>query len=236
MILRRLADAIREQNWFTVVIEFVVVVAGIFAALQVDAWNQARSDRALEHEYLLRLSEDMQADINNFRSLEQIFETKAMTIKDLRDLPVAELLDRPPDELLQDLDYSGWIALPAIQSATFNELASSGRLALLRDVPLRSALSNYYSGYQLMSDILAEPIGEYRRLFYEAIPGDLYFDWRLSGHVGDLDHLRDALDELRSNPGFEAAANAEIAYSTSMIFFLRMYREQAQYALALLQL
>lgn len=236
MILRRLAEAIREQHWFTVVIEFVVVVAGIFVGLQVDAWNQARSDRALEYEYLLRLSADMRTDIARFRSLEQIFETKAIIIKDLRDLPVSELLDRPPDELLQDLDYSGWIALPDIQSATFAELASSGRLALIQDVSLRSSLSDYYSGYQLSADILAQPIGDYRRLFYEAIPGDFYFDWRLSGDVGDLDRLRNSIDELRSNSRFEAAANAEIAYATSMIFFLRMYREQAEELLLLLQL
>ena len=236
MILRRLADAVREQNWFTVVIEFVVVVAGIFVGLQVDGWKQARNDRALEHEYVLRLAADIQTDIGNILSLEKIFETKAMTIRDLRDLPVSEFLDHPPNQLMQGLDHSSWKALPAIQSATFTELASSGRLALIKDVPLRAALSNYYLGYQMMADILAEPIGEYRRLFHEAVPGDFYFDWRLAGDVGDLERLRNALDELRSDSRFEAAANAEIAYATQMIFFLRRYREQAEGLVLLLQL
>ncbi len=33
MILHRLADAIRTQNWFMVLIEFVIVVVGIFVGL-----------------------------------------------------------------------------------------------------------------------------------------------------------------------------------------------------------
>jgi hypothetical protein len=36
MNLHRLADAIRTQNWFTVFIEFVIVVADVFVGLHVD--------------------------------------------------------------------------------------------------------------------------------------------------------------------------------------------------------
>ena len=36
MILRRLAEAIRDQSWFTVVLEIMIVVIGILAGLQVD--------------------------------------------------------------------------------------------------------------------------------------------------------------------------------------------------------
>ena len=235
MILRRLADAIREQKWFTVVIEFVVVVTGIFVGLQVDGWNQAQNDRALEQEYLVRLTEDIQTDINNFHNLEQIFETKAMTIRSLRDLPISELIAVAPNEIMLNLDYSSWIAFPATRSATFSELESSGRLALLQNLPLRGALSGFYADYELISDILAEPIGDYRRLLFEAIPGELFFKWRLSGEIGELDRIEQALHELQSHPRFEAAANAEIAYSTSMIYWLRLHREMAQDILEMLK-
>ena len=42
MILRRLAESIRKQEWFTVVLEVLIVVVGIFIGLQVDEWNRAR--------------------------------------------------------------------------------------------------------------------------------------------------------------------------------------------------
>ena len=56
VILRRLAEAIREQNWFTVALEILIVVVGIFIGLQANDWNQARIDRELEVRYLERPS------------------------------------------------------------------------------------------------------------------------------------------------------------------------------------
>ena len=44
MILRRLAEGVRQQDWFTVVVEVLIVVVGIFLGLQVDDWNEGRQD------------------------------------------------------------------------------------------------------------------------------------------------------------------------------------------------
>jgi hypothetical protein len=55
VILRKLAEAIREQNWFTVLLEILIVVIGIFLGLQVDGWNELRKDRVKEGVYLERL-------------------------------------------------------------------------------------------------------------------------------------------------------------------------------------
>jgi hypothetical protein len=54
-----MADAIKEQNWFTVALEMLIVVVGIFIGLQVNDWNQARVDRVLESRYLERLQADL---------------------------------------------------------------------------------------------------------------------------------------------------------------------------------
>ena len=52
MILRKLAESIRSQDWFVVIIEILIVVVGIFLGLQVDDWNQQRKDRADEQVFL----------------------------------------------------------------------------------------------------------------------------------------------------------------------------------------
>jgi len=44
MILNRIANAIRKQDWFTVLLEFVIVVFGIFVGLQATEWEQERQD------------------------------------------------------------------------------------------------------------------------------------------------------------------------------------------------
>lgn len=44
MILRRLAQSLRRQDWVTVVLEIGIVVLGVFLGIQVANWNQDRLD------------------------------------------------------------------------------------------------------------------------------------------------------------------------------------------------
>src|SRR6476469_2523928 len=63
MILRRLIDNIKRQAWTAIVIEFVIVVIGIFVGMQVNNWNAERSNRALEETHLKQLAKDIRSDI-----------------------------------------------------------------------------------------------------------------------------------------------------------------------------
>ena len=64
MILRRLATAIRKQDWFTVFIETLIVVLGVFLGLQVNNWNEARKDRLEAETSRERLIADLHADLD----------------------------------------------------------------------------------------------------------------------------------------------------------------------------
>jgi hypothetical protein len=58
MILARLAKSLRRQDWTTLAVEFVLVVAGVFVALQVDNWNQQRvAERKFRSELALLQAE-----------------------------------------------------------------------------------------------------------------------------------------------------------------------------------
>jgi len=48
MILRRVIEHVKTQNWTAVAIDFVIVVAGVFVGLQVQEWNAARGHRVAE--------------------------------------------------------------------------------------------------------------------------------------------------------------------------------------------
>jgi len=63
MIMRRLAQSLKEQNWTAICIEFVLLVVGVFLGIQVANWNAARIERALEATYLSRLADDVRSDI-----------------------------------------------------------------------------------------------------------------------------------------------------------------------------
>ena len=233
MILRRLAEALRRQDWVTVTIEFFIVVVGIFVGLQVDGWNQARNNRALEQEYLDRLLADTEWNIENFHKLESIFESKAVFINSLRNEPAAEVLRDEPAELLKSLDHSTYISLPSVRMDTFSELESSGRISLLRNVELRAELSSFYADYRLMQEILDEPVGDYKRLIFEIVPGDVFYQFILTDDP-DIDVIREALTRLQADARFEAAANAEVAYAADLIFWLRQHRMLAENIVALI--
>lgn len=47
MILDRLTQAVREQNWFAVVLEVCIVVLGVVLGFQVTAWGDERAMREL---------------------------------------------------------------------------------------------------------------------------------------------------------------------------------------------
>ena len=64
MILQSISKNPRHQNWFSVVIEIFIVVAGIFIGLQVNALNSARLDAETERTYLERLLADMEESVS----------------------------------------------------------------------------------------------------------------------------------------------------------------------------
>lgn len=228
MILSRLAEAIRNQNWFTVLIEFLIVVLGIFVGLQVDSWNQARKDRALEQEYLSRLADDMRWNIEFLDTFEARYTAKAEVITLLKTIEEDALVSSEPEEMARWLTSWGWRNFPPVRDATFSELMSSGRISLLRDTGLRSELSIFYSRHKAVQQIFAEPYGDFLKMTFEILPGEVIYEIGQTGEFADLDTLRQSLRALVTNPQFEAAANAEINYCTSILYWIREYRRMAE--------
>jgi hypothetical protein len=46
MLLRRVAEHVRQQHWTAIGIDLAIVVLGVFIGLQVANWNQAAIERA----------------------------------------------------------------------------------------------------------------------------------------------------------------------------------------------
>jgi hypothetical protein len=68
VILRRFAQALKEQNWAAIAIEFVLLVLGVFLGIQVANWNQARADRAEYEAALQRLGAEIDTNLASLES------------------------------------------------------------------------------------------------------------------------------------------------------------------------
>ena len=154
MILSRLKTAIREQNWFAVVLEFLIVVMGVVIGFQITAWGQARSDQTQEQEYLSQLEGDLEETLANLAVTDSAMAVREMgTTRLLR----AFQRDEPPsrDSLLAWIDATTqWgVAQPVTETA--ETLVSTGDLRLIQNDSLQSEILGYvafmeeYKGYQL---------------------------------------------------------------------------------------
>ena len=215
-------------NWQQTAIEFVVIVVGVLAALAVDQWRSERDDRKTEVEYITRLRIDVEADIENFYRFERILEAKAQFLQSLLDDTIDSVFADDTRGLMEAKVYSAYRALPDSVSTTFDELQSTGRLALIQDLAQRDALSKYYSGFEHISAVLSEPFGNYRRLMAETIPAAITREWRLSNSISKPDEFRQSLKDLQANPDARAALNSEIVYATTLQYWLSSYRNQAE--------
>src|SRR5687768_2666796 len=64
MILRRLTENLRAQNWTAIAIEFLIVVIGVFIGTQVSNWNQERIEQRETQRMLLNLRPELQGQLN----------------------------------------------------------------------------------------------------------------------------------------------------------------------------
>ncbi len=172
MILGRLATGLKKRDWGTAVLEVLVVVVGIFIGLQVDDWNQARQDRSDIAIYLNRVHDDLSTDAKFFTFLMGKARDKRKALEKLKRI-IGD--DGPPDEdpdsifgLLSDSSSLGW-EFPEVQTVTFFDLQSSGKLALIKDAELRSQLSFYYQESLHRSDRIESRITGYAAALYEIV-------------------------------------------------------------------
>lgn len=141
MILRRLSQSLRDQNWAAIAIEFVLLVLGVFLGIQVANWNAEMIDQREAREALRRMEDDLRLSISSTKnSAEFILENGRSA-----DLVLARLRDCTLPEPDRDRFAIGLYRLGKIVSArlvrtTFDELRDSGKLGLIGDAELRRTL------------------------------------------------------------------------------------------------
>lgn len=144
MILARLSRAIREQNWFAVILEFVIVIAGVVIGFQITEWNAARQDHRLAAVTLERLENDFAEIVEEeARYVASISATiDAMTIMRTA-LQQGELPADDRESFETGLLRAYTHREPADRSSTFVEIEANGRMSLIDSEALRRALLHY---------------------------------------------------------------------------------------------
>lgn len=144
MILTRLANAIRHQNWSQIITEILIVVIGIFLGLQVTEWNEGRVERLEERDYLERLvmelKETIQLNVAVINELETSHKKLTPAINILND----GMLNRDTMPGFEDNFYStAYVPHPALQSSAISEMIATGKVALISSAEIKNEIIRY---------------------------------------------------------------------------------------------
>jgi hypothetical protein len=146
MILRRLSRSLKEQNWTAIVIEFILLVGGVFLGIQVSNWNAARVDEVRARAYLERIGDDLGADLGNYQDRLRFWaDVSSYGAKGLKYAETGDAGGASQWELLLAYFQSSQVAEFYTTDSTFEELKSAGELSLIKDTRFRDSLAQYYS-------------------------------------------------------------------------------------------
>ncbi len=140
MILRRFIQHIKDQNWFTVGLDLLVLIMGIFLGLQAQGWYEDSKDRNDEAEFKVRLKEDVvyvnQASSRVLSRRLETFDNLKKAVQSLRSNDKNSTLSQAECDAIGNSDILN-IVIAELPSIT--ELQSSGRLGIITDDKLRRA-------------------------------------------------------------------------------------------------
>lgn len=223
MILRRVIEHVRKQEWTAIAIDFVIVVVGVFIGIQVANWNQQHAiDRQAEI-FTERLRADLRVEAWNYDYMIQYFADVQANAE--RTLAVLEGRGQATNEQLLISAYRATQYNTHIRRrATYDEMTATGNINLIKDGALREAAtlvydvglfqvldnqslgSRYREAFRMQISEAAQsalgarcgdrfvPIGNYRQ-----IVGSLNYDCT-TGLSQDV--IDQAADILRSNDAF----------------------------------
>lgn len=146
MILRRFMQHVKEQNWFAVGLDVIVVIVGIYLGFQVTEWGVEQSNREEEQRILQTLS----LEVDNV--LARKLAERAENAEEIEEIYQAvDFLESVNTDL--EISYTACrrIAVSAgnnwrmVRLNTADEVIASGKLNLIGDEQVRLLIMEYRS-------------------------------------------------------------------------------------------
>ena len=154
MLLRSITKHVKDQNWFAVGIDFIIVVIGVFIGIQVANWDNVRSD---EHNYqnaMVRLAEE------NFDTLDQLEEFRPAVEERLTEVQAAILVlqtcetDGTAEATLNHgLNIIRGSSTPQAATLALDQLVNDGSLLARQSTTIRTHLREYHEQLHNMNRI-----------------------------------------------------------------------------------
>ena len=244
MLLRRITKHVKDQNWFAVGIDFVIVVIGVFIGIQVSNWNEARTDSEREKVVLADLLDDLKADQASLSSSLQLVGLGidagnllliAADLEPIQSLSVpgqssifpSEILNvalpaQPTDDVRRELWTHATVRIyPSHNDGTIESLIAADNSSIIQDEALVRDLLRYRTLWTGVEDAQVNTFRPFR--------DRVIFAGQEHGFspLVSIDH--DVLvDALGTDPALRGALRTMIAYTIAQQGFYNRIQQEAE--------
>ena len=144
MLMRRIAEHLKTQNWTAAGIEFLIVVAGVFLGIQLGNWNEARLEARQERALVMRLIEDAR---QSERVLDRTIAETAEQAADARrvhETMLAGRIEKPEEAAFRAslMDLGPWQSDGFVR-ATIDQAIADGSIGVIRSPSLRNTVAQH---------------------------------------------------------------------------------------------
>jgi hypothetical protein len=142
----------RGLRWFLA--EFLVVVAGVFIAMLLNAWYQDRTDTQSRLQYLTLLSRDLRDSIQSMdeaMKFEEMQAADAVLLYRALSAPKLPADTRPLSTAVSHLSQRRTMLL---KSTTYDDLVNTGHFHLIDNAALRDQIADFYQQTSLEFEII----------------------------------------------------------------------------------
>ena len=144
MVIGRIRDKAAKHDWFGVVVELLIVIAGVFLGLQANNWNVARTERAEARQYRAQIVSSLRA--NEADMLARAAYYGQVRAHALAALEVLESLRPTPGEtFLVDAYLATNTNRRPLERSAYDEMISSGVGPDEISLQTRSEMAAYYA-------------------------------------------------------------------------------------------
>lgn len=149
--LRRLRERLRRHDWFGVILELLLIVAGILIGLQVDNWNRGRVEAREERAAIARLHDESEQVVSYFREAVTMMArgTKGRS-ETIRRLVTGDFAGADGTAMQTALGSLRFAPYPSPPRSAYDELVATGKFAGLGDPRTRQAVTAYYASLNFL--------------------------------------------------------------------------------------
>ncbi|WNC72740.1 hypothetical protein RGQ13_01800 [Thalassotalea psychrophila] len=155
MLTSNIIKHLKQQNWGAAIIDFIVVVSGIFVAIQVNSWNDGLVNKQKEKVILEQLYSDFSSNVESISSMATFHQNKAEELDYVIDMVATDNIDSASDRARNAL--MSMFQMPPISASmgTYKSLIATGDIGLIQDQQLKTLLIDLESHLESEKSMLA---------------------------------------------------------------------------------